>query len=103
MGRQETRFLKRVAEGVGRQVGDGTGSGGPGRSYRKGITLADLFKLFLNDEAAREWFEATVWPDGPACPRCSSVECARPSTHLAMPYWCARCKRHFSVKVGTVM
>lgn len=60
MSKQETRFLKRVAEGRDRRVVDGTGSGGPGRSYGKRITLAELFKLFPNDEAAREWFEATV-------------------------------------------
>ena len=103
MGRQETQFNKRVAEGLGIQVDDDTGSGGPGRSYRKGITLAELFKMFPDDEAAREWFEATMWQDGPVCPRCHSGEPAKPSTHLTMPYWCVRCKRHFSVKVGTVM
>ena len=86
MGRQETQFLKRAAGGVGLQADDKIGSGGPGRSYRKGITPAGLPRLFPNDEAARERFEAAVWPDGPARPRCHSVGGVRPSTHPAMPH-----------------
>ena len=103
MGKRETQFLMRMAESVGHPAGDDAGSGGPGRSYRNGITLADLLEMFPNDETAREWFEATVWPDGPVCPRCRSGGDVRPSTHLTMPYRCAGCKRHFSVRVGTVM
>lgn len=41
-------------EGVGRQGVDGTGSDGLGRSYRKGITLTKLLKMFPNNEAARK-------------------------------------------------
>ena len=81
-----------MVEGAGRRVVDGTDSGGPGRSYRKEITLAELFKLFPNGEAAREWFEATVWS------RCRSGQAARPPHHTV---WCVRCRRHFSVRVDT--
>ena len=103
MGRQETQFLKSVAGGLGLQIDGGVGSGGSGRSYRKGIALAGLFETFPDDEAARAWSEAAMWPDGPACPRCHSAENARPSAHPTMPHWCVRCKRRSGVRVGTVM
>lgn len=30
---------------------------GPGKAHRKGVTLAQLVRMFPNDEAAAEWFE----------------------------------------------
>ncbi|HEY2010084.1 MAG TPA: transposase [Rhizomicrobium sp.] len=29
---------------------------------------------FSDETAARKWFEATWWPDGPVCPRCGSLK-----------------------------
>ena len=34
---------------------------GPGRSYRSGLTVIELF---ADEESARIWFEETRWPDG---------------------------------------
>ena len=40
----------------------------------KAITLMQLAEMFPNDEAAREWFEAILWPTGDhPCPACGSV------------------------------
>ena len=36
MGKHETQFLKKIADGLDIRIDDGLGSGGPGRSYRKG-------------------------------------------------------------------
>lgn len=36
----------------------------PGKSYRKGITLLELAAMFPDEEAARQWFEQMVWPNG---------------------------------------
>jgi hypothetical protein len=33
---------------------------------RKGFTDP----LFHDEAAARQWFEATRWPNGPVCPKC---------------------------------
>ena len=34
---------------------------------------ADLSNpIFHDEEAAREWFEARVWPNGPVCPHCKA-------------------------------
>ncbi len=58
--------------------------------------------LIPDEDAAREWFEARIWPNGRHCPRCGSVDTA-PSTHRRMPYWCSGCKSYFSVRIGTVL
>ena len=73
-----------------------------GKDYRKGISLIDLFEMFPDEDAAREWFESVRWPDGRACPRCGSVK-TREASHRYMPYWCSDCRSYFSVKIGTVM
>jgi len=31
-------------------------------------------KHFHDEEAARAWFEAARWPDGPVCPSCASLK-----------------------------
>ena len=100
MGKQQIRFLKKIADGLGIEIDDGLRSGVPGRSYRKGISMSGMVP---NDKTAREWFESAMWPNGPVCPKCGSGDNVRPSTHHNMPYRCAGCRRHFSVKMGTVM
>ena len=34
------------------------------------LSLEELFRMFPDDQAAREWFEGNIWPDGRRCPRC---------------------------------
>ena len=36
----------------------------PGKAHREGITLIQLARMFPDEEAARQWFEAIFWPDG---------------------------------------
>lgn len=75
----------------------------PGKSHREGVSVMELAEMFPTDDAAREWFEAKVWPDGRHCPRCGSVETTECTGTPPMPYWCPSCKKHFSVRIGTVM
>ena len=103
MGKRETQFLKKIASGLGITVYESEGSGGPGRSYRKGMSQADPHKTFPDDDSARERFEYIIWPDDPVCPRCKSGDRAAPPAHKSMPYRCAKCRRHFDVGAGTVM
>ena len=74
----------------------------PGRSHRQGISLLELANIFPDEDAAREWFEAVVWPDGRECPHCGSDETYE-GTHRTMQYRCRSCWKHFSVKTGTVL
>ena len=78
------------------------GKKAPGRADREGITMVQLSEMFPTDEAAREWFEARMWPDGRHCPRCGSTRTTEAS-HRSMPYWCTDCRSYFSVKTGSIM
>ena len=49
-------------------------SNAPGKAFREGISLLELMDLFPTEEAAIEWFEAQIWPDGRICPRCGHDE-----------------------------
>ena len=78
---------------------------GPGKHYRSGISLARLFKMFPDDEAARRWFEEARWPNGPQCPHCGSRNVQSNIKHPTMTHRCRTCpkRRMFSLKMGTVM
>ena len=83
----------------------GSMSKGPGKSYREGLSLDRLFRMFPTDEAAEAWFTAERWPGGPYCPHCGSrnVQCG--IAHPTMTHRCRDCpkRRMFSLKTGTVM
>ncbi|MXW28844.1 MAG: transposase [Chloroflexi bacterium] len=68
------------------------------------MAVLELFDRFPNEESARRWFEGIRWPDGVVCPRCDSAErVSEVKSGKPMPWRCYACKKHFSVKVGTVM
>ena len=75
----------------------------PGRSHRQGITVIELFKMFPDDAAAEAWFEQQRWPESRFCPDCGSTRVAVVASRKPMPCRCKDCRRHFSVRKGTVM
>ena len=74
----------------------------PGKSYREGITLVELFEMFPTEQAATRWFEETLWGDTRCCGKCGSTK-TRKASHTTMPYWCQDCRSYFSVRTGTPM
>ena len=60
--------------------------------------------IFDDDDKARDWLEARVWPNGPVCPHCGSVRPARMGGKPSRPglFHCPDCRRPFTVTVGTV-
>ncbi len=66
---------------------------------RKGFTDP----LFHDEAAARTWFEATRWPNGPRCPKCGSEK--HYATKKIGVYRCGSpaCRKDFTVMTGTVM
>ena len=65
--------------------------------------LLTILETFPDEAAATRWFERALWGDTRCCGHCGSertraTPCARP-----MPYWCADCRRYFSVRTGTLL
>ena len=62
-------------------------------------------KHLQDEQAAYDWVEAHVWPDGPVCPKCGSVEriskMAGKATRFGL-YKCYACRSQFRVTVGTI-
>lgn len=76
---------------------------GPGKSYRKGVSLVDAVKMFDTEEKAEAWFAAKRWPNGPACPFCESTNVSEVASRKPQPYRCRSCRKYFSVKTGTLL
>lgn len=59
--------------------------------------------IFHDENAARDWFEAARWPNGPICPKCGSAK--HYATKKPGLYRCAapKCRKDFTVMTGTVM
>ena len=74
----------------------------PGKHYRKGITLVELFEMFPDNKTAEKWFEQARWEDGVVCAHCESENVSEVK-HPTMPYRCRDCRKHFSVKTNSLM
>src|SRR5205085_4177298 len=64
-------------------------------------TLLQAVKYFSNPDTALACMIAIRWPDGIFCPRCESKEHSFVKTRRI--WICKGCKKHFSVKLGTIM
>ena len=61
--------------------------------------------IFNDPEKARVWLEAQLWPDGPICPKCGTVDEAtlmKGKSHRHGLYQCNACREPFTVTVGTL-
>jgi transposase-like protein len=62
-------------------------------------------RFFHEEQAAYDFLESVVWPNGPICPHCGGVEriskMGGKSTRIGT-YKCYQCRKPFTVKVGTV-
>src|SRR3984885_3344661 len=68
--------------------------------------MSDLSNPIFTDEAkARAWLEARIWPNGPICPKCGSVNNAtlmKGKTTRPGLYQCNACREPFTVTVNTL-
>lgn len=68
------------------------------------ISLFQFFKLFPNKEIATRFYEEARWPNGVRCPHCDSKETVNViQSRKPQPYHCKKCRKYFSVRIGTVM
>ena len=63
--------------------------------------------IFTDNDKAREWLEARVWPTGMVCRHCGNANASRIAhlngkAHRQGVYQCAECRQQFTVTVGTV-
>ena len=76
----------------------------PGRNERTGLPVLQLFQMFPDETASRNWLEGIRWPGGERhCPHCGSLKTSAVPNERPMPYHCGECREYFSVKSGTVM
>lgn len=68
--------------------------------------MCDLTNPAFTDETkAREFLEASRWPDGPVCPFCGQLETVNKLGGKSMGpgwYYCSDCRDKFTVRVGTL-
>lgn len=60
---------------------------------------------FTDETKAREFLEATRWPDGPVCPHCGQLDTVKTLGGKSMgPGWfhCSECREKFTVRTGTL-
>ncbi len=74
---------------------------------RSTISTFELFAMYPDEESARAYLEARIWPQGPVCPACGIQDrisglgiCA---TRKPGFYRCLACAFDFTVRTGTVM
>jgi len=59
--------------------------------------------IFSDETAARQWFEAARWPNGPICPRCKSEKYYETSKLGRYRCGASTCRKDYTVMTGTVM
>ncbi len=69
------------------------------------IPTGDKTRKFWDEDAAYDFIEHRVWPDGPVCPHCGGVDQIGRLQGLSTrtrTYKCYRCRKPFTVKIGTI-
>ena len=79
---------------------------GPGKSYRNGVSLEELFDKFPTEEAAENWFIKARWVNDIYCPKCGSLdikEKAHRKNRKLKEWRCRDCVKDFTVKTNNIM
>jgi transposase-like protein len=67
------------------------------------ISLYEFFAKFPNEGAARLFFEEKRWGATKCCSHCGSLAVSECKDHKPMAYRCKDCRKHFSVRTGTML
>ena len=76
-----------------------------GRRRSEGLSLADLFGRFPDEETARVWMEQVRWRGEPHCPYCGSRRVGACTSDRSLNWRCQAdgCRRRFNVRIGTAL
>lgn len=74
----------------------------PSETVKETISLYEFWDRFPDEAAALRYVESRRWPDGPCCPKCGSTAVSAVKNAKPMPWRCRDCRKHFSVRTGTV-
>ena len=67
------------------------------------LSIPEFYKKFPDEESARLFFENKRFGDAPYCGHCGSLNTSECKDHKPMAYRCKDCRKHFSVRTGTVL
>jgi transposase-like protein len=67
------------------------------------LSLYQFLQRIPNENKAREYIEKMRWAKGRYCPHCKSKNTVEVKGEKPQPYRCKDCRKHFSVRTGTVM
>ncbi len=67
------------------------------------LSLYEFFQRFPDESSAVAFFENRRWGAEPYCPHCGSLNVAAVVGGKPMPWRCRDCRKHFSVRTGTVL
>ena len=67
------------------------------------MSLYEFNTMFPDEKAAVVFFENRRWKDSPYCPHCGSLKVVAIPSGKPMPYRCKDCRKHFSVRTGTIL
>ena len=67
------------------------------------ISITRLLRKYSTERKAIAWLEESRWGGQPVCPHCGGTEHISVSPSKKFTYWHRDCRRHFTVKTGTLM
>ena len=65
------------------------------------MSISEFYRRFPTEEACAAFIEEQRWGDQVVCPHCGGTHIYR--VNDSMGFKCSGCKKHFSVRTGTVM